>query len=44
MYTVYKVCFFSGASYFEQFFPAQELAEQAAANFNGIAVIEKHRV
>ena len=42
--TIYKVCFFSGSTYFEQFFSVKEMAEQAVKNFNGTAVIEKYKV
>lgn len=42
--TIYKVCFFSGSTYFEQFFSVKEMAEQVAKDFNGVAVIEKYKV
>ena len=42
--TIYKVCFFLGPSYFEQFFSTKKMAKQAAENFNGKAVIEKYKV
>lgn len=41
---LYKVCFFSGETYYEQFFSTREAAEQAVANFNDVAVIEEYRV
>ena len=42
---IYKVCFFSGLSYFEQFFSTKKMAKQATANFNdGKAVIEKYKI
>jgi len=41
---IYKVCFFSGSTYFEQFFSTEEMAEKAVETFDGVAVVEKYKV